>query len=402
MRLSAVRTLLANLRAAAAIAIAAMCLLALPAQPAFAGDKDALYPVTPTQNAGKPWRIGYFEGGQYVDYEIILKATIRGLITLGWMEPLQLDGVASAEPGAFWRYLSANAKSKYIQFVADAYYAPGNFNPALRPQIKAKLIERLQKDDIDLMLAFGTWAGQDLSNTQHHVPTIVASTSDPVNSGIVKSAADSGLDYLHAKVEPGRYQRQVELFNTLIPFKKLGVVYEDSREGRTFAGIDAIEEVAKARGFEIVRCITPFSGVSRKEAEEGVARCYKEIAGKADAVYITVHQGVTPANMPNILAPLIAAKLPTFSMNGNQEVKQGVLMSFAQPDFSLVGLFHAQTIARIFNGAKPRDLEQRWITPAKVAINLETARRIGYKPPVDVMMAADEVYEEIQPPPAPK
>ena len=163
-----------------------------------------------------------------------------------------------------------------------------------------------------------------------------------------------------------------------------------------------MEATAKQRGFEIVRCNTPFNGVSRKQAEEGIIRCYNEIAKSADAVYITVHQGVTLDSMEQLLAPLIAAKIPTFSMNGTNEVKHGVLMSLSQAGFSDVGRFHAETIARVFNGAKPRDLEQRWYAPAKLAINLETARLIGYQPNVDTMLAADQVYERTLKPGAAK
>jgi ABC-type uncharacterized transport system substrate-binding protein len=381
-------------RTIVALIISAALVLAASAPAALAGSRDAEYATTPVQkDGGKRWRVGYYEGGQYTDYEIILKAIVRGLIDLGWVEPLKMDPANNPEAGGFWRYLAANAKSRYIEFVADAYYAPGNFDPSQRAAVKAKVLERLNGGDIDLMLAFGTWAGQDLANRQHRVPTVVASTSDPIGSGIVASALDSGLDHLHAKVEPGRYQRQVALFHDFFGFKKLGVVYEDSREGRTFGGIDAVEETAKQRGFEIVRCNTPFNGVTRKQAEEGIVRCYNEIAKSADAVYITVHQGVTLDSMERLLAPLIAAKIPTFSMNGTNEVKHGVLMSLSQAGFSDVGRFHAETIARIFNGAKPRDLEQRWYAPAKLAINLETARLIGYQPNVDTMLAADQVYE---------
>lgn len=386
-----------------ATALAAACLLAQPALESIAGNRDNEYSLSPRQpQTGKRWRLGYYEGGQYPDYEVILKATVRGLIKLGWMEPMQMSLQNDGQPGGFWRYLAATAKSKHIEFVGDAFYTAGNFDPAVRPQVRAKLLNRLSdRRDVDLMIAMGTWAGQDLANNQHRVPTVVESTSDPIGAGIVPSATDSGLDHLHAKVELGRYQRQVELFHDIFHFRKLGLVYEDSREGRTFAGVDAVEEVARARGFEIVRCNTPFNGVSRKEAEDGVVRCYERIAEQSDAVYITVHQGVTLANMENVLKPLIAKRIPTFSMLGSNEVKRGVLLSVAQANFTYVGQFHAETIARIFNGAKPRDLEQRWVSPAKVAVNLKTAELIGFKPPADIMLAADEIYAAIEGSPAP-
>lgn len=86
--------------------LAALLLLtALAVPPAFAQDDAADWPVSPTTNDGRKWRIGYYEGGQYPDYEVILKATVRGLIALGWMEPLDIPDEPSATPagsGAIW------------------------------------------------------------------------------------------------------------------------------------------------------------------------------------------------------------------------------------------------------------------------------------------------------------
>lgn len=347
---------------------------------------------------GKKWRIGYYEGGQFPDYEIILKAIVRGMISLGWMEPLEMAKTNNPEPGGFWRYLATNTRSRFIEFVPDAYFASGDFDASKRPATRAAALERLnQRKDIDLMIAMGTWAGQDLGK-DHSVPTIVASSSDPIASRIVASADDSGADHLHAKVEPERYQRQLRLFHDILSFKRLGVVYEDSVEGRTFGGIAAVEQVAKERNFQIVPCKAPFNGISRAEAERGVVSCYQQLSDKIDAAYITVHRGVTERSMPDIVAALEKGKVPSFSMLGSAEVRRGVLMSIAQADFSYVGVFHAETIARVFNGAKPRQLSQRWEDPAKIAINIKTARAIGFNPPVDLMLAADEIYETVETP----
>ncbi|KTR04193.1 hypothetical protein NS365_16085 [Aureimonas ureilytica] len=342
---------------------------------------------------GTKWRIGYYEGGQYKDYETILKSTVRGLMAIGWIKPTELPVGNNPEPGGFWRWLSAHAASDYVEFPADAYYAAGNFDKEKRPLVKAELLDRLTtRGDIDLMLALGTWAGQDLSTEAISTPVVVASTSDPIGSKIIKSETDSGHDHLNAKVEPQRYARQVELFDDIFHFKKLGLVYENSPEGRTFAAVDDIERIARERGFEIVPCFAPFNNVPQAEAEAKVEACYGEIAAKADAVYLTVHRGLTEASLPKSLAPLIDRDLPTFSMAGESEVKLGALMSVAQSDFLYVGRFHAETIARIFNGAKPRDLPQVWQAPAKIALNLRTAGEIGYDPSVDILLASDEIF----------
>ena len=77
-----------------------------------------------------------------------------------------------------------------------------------------EIIDRLnRKKDIDLIIAAGTWAGQDLANDRHKTPTIVISTSNPLSSGIIKSLEDSGYDHVHARMNPYRYERQVRIFH---------------------------------------------------------------------------------------------------------------------------------------------------------------------------------------------
>jgi hypothetical protein len=43
-------------------------------------------------------------------------------------------------------------------------------------------------------------------------------------------------------------------------------------------------------------------------------------------------------------------------------------------------------------------LDQVFEEPKKISINLKTAVAIGYDPPVDVLGAADEIFEDIESP----
>jgi len=362
--------------------------------PAFA-DASA-FPTTPRTNDGERWRFGYLEGGQYGDYETITEQTVRGLMRLGWIEETVIPDEMSTSPGEFWFWMAENLSSDYIEFVADAYYAAGNFDSDLRPATRQAVHDRLANvGDIDLMIAMGTWAGQDLRVEGLGVPVVVGSTSDPIGAGIIDSAEDSGMDHLHAKVEPDRYHLQVRLFHDIIGFERLGIVYADTREGRTYGGVDAVEEVAAERGFQVVTCNAPYETLPQDVVEANVIACYEEIASQVDAIYVTVHRGITTNSLGPIMTAVNRNLVPTFSMLGSGEVQRGVLMSIAQADFSYVGDFHAETIARILNGALPRDLDQRWSAPPKIALNLAAAERIGFDPPVDLLLASDEIYDTI-------
>lgn len=369
--------------------------------PPTAAERAAAEAVPETPPATAPehrFRIGYYEGGQYADYKIILAAIVRGMIQLGWVPAIDLPPNDSfADSAALWQYLVTNARGPYVEFVADAHYTAGDFDPERRKLVRPELIERLAtRGDIDLMIAMGTWAGQDLANDAVAVPVVVASTSDPVAAKIIPNPDDSGRANLHAKVEPGRYGRQVELFEDIVKADRLGIVYENTPEGRTFAAIEELEAVSAHRGFELVTCFAPFNGVDQEVAKAEAVRCYEELAPKVDAFYITVHRGVTSSSLPRIVQAALDAGIPTFSMAGSADVRRGVLMSIAQGDFTYVGRYHAEIIGRILNGALPRALDQRWVAPAKIALNLETMEVIGFNPPVDILLAADEIYRTIE------
>ncbi len=349
-------------------------------------------PIAP--EVGERWRIGYVESGDYVEYPMTMGEIADGLEALGWLQ-LPVPRPQNLTGQELWQWLALNAKSEWLEFVADAYWRPGNFDAEQRAPMRQSIIERAHgRKDLDLVIAMGTWAGQDLRQLGPPLPTMVGSVSDPIASGISDSPQDSGRDNLHVRVEPERYQRQLRLFHEIVKFDTLGIVYEDSPAGRSYAAVGAAEQVARELGFQLEHCHAPSASIAIEAAVRNAVDCYADLAARhVDAVYVTTHRGVTPDSVKQIADLLIQARVPSFAMAGSREVSAGLLMSIAQADLSHVGLFHAETIARIFNGALPRQLSQLWVDPPKIALNLSTARRIGFDPPVDILLAADEVYE---------
>jgi ABC-type uncharacterized transport system substrate-binding protein len=117
-----------------------------------------------------------------------------------------------------------------------------------------------------------------------------------------------------------------------------------------------------------------------------------------DAIYATVQYGINTKTMPELVRIVNSHRIPTFSQSSSEEVKYGFLMSFSQAEFKYVGRFHADAIAKVLNGAKPRQLEIFFEEPPKIAINLRTAEIIGYDAPLEVLEMADEVYHDIEKP----
>ncbi len=379
---------------ALALLLLATCAATLPAE-----ERDQQrFTTIPRDNNGKPWRVAYYEGGPHGNYYDYLHSVVDGLVALGWIEGKGPPAGLKRDSRELWNWLVRNASGKYLHFAADTFYSAGWDQPT-REDTRRKLTDRLSKrDGIDLMFAMGTWAGHDLATNEHEIPTIVMSTSEPVRSGIIADVKDSGRDHVHARVDPHRYERQIKVFYDIIEFKTRGVAFEDSKNGRTYAAMDTVEKVAKERGFEVVVCHTKSDVADQSEANQSVIDCFQDLATKVDALYVTVQGGVNATTIPQLVEIANRKRVPTFSQGGSREVGYGMLMSISRPSFKPVGRFLAATVAKVLNGAKPRQLTQLFEEPASIAINLKAAELIGLYLYADVLAAADEIYREIATP----
>lgn len=377
-----------------AVLAALVFFLGITAQPAAAAENGD-FSVKPVTNQGKKWRLAYFEGGEYTNYQLNMLGIIRGLMKLGWMETMEIPHQSGEQTADLWKWLVKNTKSKYIEFVPDGHYT-GQWNKQTLADMVPKIISRLNtKKDIDLIIAAGTKAGLKLATNEHHVPCLVISTTDPLAAHIIKSVEDSGFDHVHARVDPYRHQRQIALFHDIIGFEKLGVAYQDTKQGRSYAALNSIEKVAKERGFEIVPCFTTDESKDVRVDEESVKKCFRTLGKTAQAIYVTNQNGINADSIPELVKIANEYRIPTFTQSHSDEVRYGFLLSISRANFSYVGLFYAETIAKIFNGTSPRKISQLFEGPPKIAINLKTAEIIGYDPPVDVLSAADEIFEDI-------
>jgi len=114
---------------------------------------------------------------------------------------------------------------------------------------------------------------------------------------------------------------------------------------------------------------------------------------QAVPLFITYNSVKQSEAMGDILRPLLEARLPTFSQNGVNEVKSGVLLGMSQSDFRVEGKFAAEAIANIIKGATPRSQQKAYEEPLSLAVNLRTALLIGWNPPLAVLSAVDEFFQ---------
>jgi hypothetical protein len=107
-----------------------------------AGDKEN-FSTTPNTYKGKVWRIGYYEGGEYIDYQKIFTETVRSLMKLGWIETTVIPPQKGEQTKDLWNWLATNTTSKYIRIVKDAHYS-AHWDDTLRQKTVSEIINRLK------------------------------------------------------------------------------------------------------------------------------------------------------------------------------------------------------------------------------------------------------------------
>ena len=343
--------------------------------------------------------MGYCESKTFVNYASTLANLVGQLQELSWIKNAEglPVGKDQKETRPMWDWLSEHDLGPNLEFVKDGYYTFEGLKGADVGLMGEKIIERLRtRKDIDVMIAMGTDAGKAVARDTHQTPVLVLSTSNAVKAGIIKSVTDSGHDNVWAHMDPSRYRRQIEIFHDIFHFKRLGIAYENSKPGRTFGAVDDVEAVARERGFTIVREFVKQPQGDLEAFYTELAAAHRKLAPKVDALYFGLFIGIQAERLPELFAPLYERRIPVFSQQGADDVSNGALISVARANFKGIGLFAAQTIARVLNGTSPRKIPQVFESSPNIVLNLEVAQQIGYRPTFDILLVADEVFQNVE------
>ena len=358
----------------------------------FSADRESLF--AELAPGGKKFRIAVVQSGEYYIYTETFLAILQSLSELGWLNA-GLD--FSAEDQAtmknlFNALLAKSEYSNYLEFSSQLYF---DFNWDSQGRATEEFSTIVNDSGVSAILTFGTTAAQVLSGLKDlETPVLVFAVSDPVEAGIVDSVEDSGRDNLAAVLDPKRFERQIRLFYNVVGFKRLGLLYNDTPSGRSYAAWDAVNRLAEEKNFEIVGNNDVIESDSDPQAPFQYLEALKELAPKVDAVYLTIQAGFTLDNLPAILDITQQYGLPTFAMEGSRYVKNGVLLSISAYEFVSKGMFNAGIVAQVLKGKEPREVDTVfWVTPS-IAINLKEAEKISFNVPVDILASADEIYTE--------
>jgi putative ABC transport system substrate-binding protein len=310
------------------------------------------FPADAQQPAGKVPRIGFLSPFSPSAYPVWHQAFRQGLRDLGWVE----------------------GKNISIEY----RYSEGR-NDRL-PDLAADLV-RLK---VDIIVASVTTDGLAAKKATRAIPIVLASSGDPVASGLVESLPRPGGNITGlSQISPELAGKRLELLKEIVPkLSRLGVLW-NPQGPISKLNWKEIQLPARELGIQLhsleVRSANDFD----KAFED---------ATKARAGALTIMPDVVFLENLKRVADLAAkSRLPSI-FHVTEFVDSGGLIAYG-PDRSDLFRRAATYVDKILKGAKPADLPVERPTKFEFAINLKTAKQIGITIPQSVLYRADKVIK---------
>jgi putative ABC transport system substrate-binding protein len=245
-----------------------------------------------------------------------------------------------------------------------------------------ELAAELVAAGVDVIVTTGNAPAIAARNATSSIPIVLASTSEIMTTGLVKSLARpggnvTGLTFSADDTAGKRYELLLECVPSL---RRLAVLFNPDSSLQEVA---VLRQVAAAGGVELdtfeFRAVGDLEQIARHPRRDAMGGLY------------VVSDPFVFTNRIAVNDFAIREKLPTVHRL-KEYATDGGLISYG-PDFAAFFRRAADYVDKIFKGARPEDLPIEQPTFYQLVVNLRTAKAIGLTLPATMLARADEVIE---------
>ncbi len=348
----------------------------------------------PENPEGAPCRIAVVDIDPYEPASQLFYSFVERLWKLGWIELDKMPFGETDEIKEMVKVLASMDLGGRVEFDEGlCFYMLYDDMDGIEASLKEAAGTG---EGLGLILGMGTDPGLFVKDMKLDVPLLVPMATDPVASGIIDSAEDSGNLDIWALVEPNPMGRQLKYYKNMIDMKKLGMVVE--KDSQDVAAIGVYEEAAKELGIEISK--KEISSKLRTENPEAfygqLKQDYEDMAKQEgiDAFLLTIDVIDDPAWCGELFRPFYDAKIPVLISDGDVFVEYGGLLCVSSYDYSGYGAFTADVAATVFNGKDAGTLPCEYLSSPHIVLNADAAERIGLPLDFRLLQSCDTIYSK--------
>jgi putative ABC transport system substrate-binding protein len=301
------------------------------------------------QQTDKVWRVGYLSPSSARNVTVALFDDFR----------LKLNDLG---------YVEGRNLSLYIRRANDDY--------AQLPSLASELVSLAPH----VIVSSANVATLALQRATSSIPIVMATSSDPIASGLVKSLAKPGGNITGLSTQGlDSTAKTLELLHVAVPNAKRIAVLMSGNPGQE----NIVKEAYLAAG-TLGLTIIPVTARTLDDLDDAFAKMHSE---SCDALFVLVDPRTTrrKVDLANEL------RLPAIYQT-SYYVDMGGLLSYG-PDYHESFQQAAVYVDKILKGANPADLPVQQPTKFELEINLNTSKLLGLTIPDSILARADKVIE---------
>jgi putative tryptophan/tyrosine transport system substrate-binding protein len=250
----------------------------------------------------------------------------------------------------------------------------------LLPEIAAELV-RLR---LEIIVAEGTAAIQAAKNAMQTVPIVMATSNDPIGSGLIASLNRPGGNITGLSLQTQDLGgKRLQLLTEIVPGLARVAVLSNPANPSSVPNLRQMQAPAQSLGIEL--------HVVEVRAPDRFESAFAELTAARAGALIVLPDGMLYSQHSRIVTFTAASRLP--ALFPEKEVAEaGGLIAYGP---SIPDSFRraAAYVDKILRGAKPADLPVAQPTKFELVINHQTARLLGLTVPPTLLASADEVIE---------
>jgi putative ABC transport system substrate-binding protein len=248
------------------------------------------------------------------------------------------------------------------------------------PRLAADLV----RSQLDVIVAEGTAAIRAAKTATQTIPIVMATSSDPVGTGLVASLNRPGGNVTGRSLQTAELSgKRLQLLTEIVPKLARVAVFSNPTNPSIASVIEQTKAAAQSLGIEI-----HLVEVQAPDHFESAFTAVMRV--RADAL-IVLPDPMLYGQHPRIVTFATASRLP--ALFPEREVAEaGGLIAYG-PSIPASFQRSAAYVDKILRGAKPADLPVEQPTTFELAVNLQTARAIGVTIPTSILLRANEVIE---------
>lgn len=239
----------------------------------------------------------------------------------------------------------------------------------------------LSDPNVDLVLGLGVIASHDLATRGTlPKPVIAPIVVDPARQNVpLTTRGTSGVKNLSYLVFPITLKEDVPMFRKIVPFKKMVCVMSKRYVTALPPAPISVQEIGRQLGIELLPL----------EIDTVASDLLNAIPADAEAVYCEPSLHLPRAEFHKLIRGFIERKLPSFSLLGESDVREGI-MAGANPDvFPRLVRRIALNLQRILQGEEPGTLSVTFPAARRLFFNFRTGYQVMAVPNWDVLLESD-------------